>query len=166
MNRVSIILIVLFFIVCGCRNPDNIPPTVIEDVDFKFDTIWKALCSAVEARGFEIYSCDKDDRKIVSYYKEIPEPDIRDSWVRSKKVEITLVPNKAPTIVKYDIRVFVGIYYKSKKYEFDLDEDWDYIRRDGEIEKEIVGEFHRQISFDQRIRQGHEEYEKRPSRGY
>jgi hypothetical protein len=164
--KTKLLFLSVIFVLCGCRSVSEVEPTVIRDVDFRFETIWKAVCAACELQGFfGINECNKDDRSITTYYKILPEATVGDAWMRSNKALVKLVPKEGPT-VKYDIQIRVGLYWKKRTLLPEAEEGWEFIKWDRELENQIVAEFHRQTAQDQRIRQGLEEPKKRTGREF
>ena len=159
--RLRLVFVLGIVILCGCRSFSGGAPVVIKDVDFKYETTWKAVCAACLASGFELRDCNVDERRITSYYKILPEADITDPWMRSHKAIITLVPKEAVTGVKYDISISVGLYWKKRTPLSDAQEGWDFISWDKEKQEEIAAEFHNQTARDERIKQGIEEFKRR-----
>jgi hypothetical protein len=164
--RTNVLLVCVILVLFGCASASKSEPTVIKNIDFQYDTIWKATCAAVEARGFELKECNKDDRSITTYYKILPETNVEDPRMRSYKALVKLVPREAPTGVKYDVEIQVGLYWKFRTPLTDPQENWEFIRWDREIEEGIVAEFHNQTAIDQRVKQGHEEFKKRTGREF
>jgi len=160
------VLLILIVLLCGCRSVPEGSPTVIRGMDFEFETVWKAICNAAQAKGFGLEECNKDDRRITTYYKILPETDVADPIMRSYKALIRLVPNEAPTGVKYDVEIRVGLYEKRKSPPTDAQENWNFVKWDKDVEQQLVAEFHNQTAKEQRIRQGHEEPGKRSEKEF
>jgi hypothetical protein len=160
--RTKLLLVFAIVSLCGCRTVSGVSPTVVKDVDFQYETIWKAICAACELQKFELKECNKDERRITSYYMVLPETNITDPRMYSHKAVVTLVPKQAVTGVKYDINISAGLYWKRRTLLSAAQEGWNFIEWDRELEKKIAAEFHNQTAKEQRIRQGIEDSKKRP----
>ena len=160
------LILTCIVLLCGCKSVPEGSPTIIKGMDFGLETVWKAICSATQAKGFELKELNKDDRTITTYYKILPETDVTDPMVRSYKALIGLVPNEAPTGVKYDIEIRVGLYEKRKSPSTDPQENWNFVKWDKDIEQQLVAEFHNRTAKEQRIKQGLEEPGKRSGKEF
>ena len=151
---------------CVSSNPMKAAPTVLRDVDFKYDSIWLAATGAVQTHFPDLDSCNKADMAITSFFRPEPDIDITQPHEYARRAFLTIKLRETPDGPRYDIEVRVGKYWRARSPLADMNEGWDLIRWDRELEGKIIEEFKKHTVLEQRLRQGQKEFEKQRSRGY
>lgn len=162
------VVVVVMVVLVGCRGLSvKGPPSVKRGIDFNYDAVWQAAMEAVQVHFSDLQYCQKEDRKIESYFKRDIDLDLTAPWEYARRLFLEIVPGKTPDgRPAYDIHVRVIKYWRARNPLEDYDEGWDPLKRDGELEEKILDDFDRMTDMDQRIRQGNDAFEKRQKKGW
>lgn len=168
MCRSAIAAAVLLVLSFGCMlsDPMKVPPTVLPNVDFDYDSTWNAAVGAVQVHFPYLEHCNKDDMRIVSYFKRGTDIDITSTREWATRAFLTIRPREAAEGTSYNIEVHVGKYWRGRDPWKDDEEGWELVGWDDITEKKIIAAFKEQTVFDQRIRQGHKQFDSRRNRGW
>lgn len=169
MYRLGILVIALVSVLAGCRGDfgRNAPPTTLPGIDFNYDATWKAAAEAVQMHFPDLQHCLKESRKIVSYFKRQMDRDAALPYEYARRVFLEIVPRKGPDgRAVHNIQVRVEKYIRRRNPFRDSDEGWDFLKRDWELERKILKSFGEMTALDQRMRQGHQKFEKRRGRDW
>ena len=168
MFRLAIALVVLLgaCLGCGVTDPMKIPPHTLHDVDFDYDSTWDAAMGAVQIHFPYLEYCNKDDMRIVSYFRRESDADLTSPREWAKRAFLTIRPREAPEGTSYDIEVHVGKYWRARDPWKESEDGWDLVCWDEISEKKIIASFKKQTIFEQRIRQGHKKFDTHRSTGW
>jgi len=168
MYRLCIAAALALAVCGGCAgvNPMKLQPTVLGNVDFDYNSTWQAAMGAVQIYFPYLEYCNKDDMRIVSYYKPETDTDITMPREYARRAFLTIKPREASGGTSYDIEIRVGKYWRPRDPMRDISDNWELIRWDRDIEQKIKQEFMNQTILEQRRLQGHEKFNKHRSRGW
>jgi hypothetical protein len=145
----------------------KVPWRVLPNVDFDYDSTWDAAMLAVQQHFPDLEFCNKDDMRIVSFFKQELDVDSTSPYEYAKRAFLNIrAKESAERRTVYDIEVHVGKYWRPRIPIKEPDEDWELIRWTPEFEDEILQSFKAATREDQRIRQDHKKFDKRRSRGW
>ena len=168
MSRFHLLVLSFLLVACGCTSTLGLgmPPTALRDIDFSYDTVWFAASGAVQTHfpGLEI--SNKAKGRILSNFKMDYGIARSSPYEYAFKAELRIVPRESEGKRTYDIEVKVWKYYRPTGAYLDDNEGWSAIRRDKDLEDNIIKAFMQQTLLDQRIKQGHEKFKKRRRRGW
>ena len=162
----AVVILLLVCVGCGTTDPHKVPWRVLPNVDFDYDSTWNAGMGAVQVHFPYLEHCNKDDMKIVSYHRLETDVNLTSPYQYAKRAFLVIRPRESTEGTTYDIEVHVGKYWRPRNLLKDLNEDWDLIGWDPELEEKIIREFQNQTRQDQRVRQAHKNFKKHRGRGW
>jgi hypothetical protein len=112
LNLVALALLAVC-IGCGSTSVKKGAPSVLENVDFPYDSTWQAAMGAVQMHFPSLDRCNKDDRMITTHFKQDVNIDITSPYEYAWRAELLIVPRKsAEPRTTYDLRVSVARYWR------------------------------------------------------
>lgn len=144
--------------VCGCSTPRPTfdKATVIEDIDFDYDTVWKATVAAV-GRYFEDFLQSDPGRDIVTMFQVRLGEGLETGYEYSDRAFVRIQPRG----VMHNIYIRVDKYVRPRHVYHFPDEGWGWYCRNLDMEMKIRGRFFEEIKEEMRVRQGHDKFRNR-----
>ncbi|MCX7703212.1 MAG: hypothetical protein N2234_03810 [Planctomycetota bacterium] len=142
---------------CASSKPSMREATVIEDVDFNYDTVWGITTAAMNRYFEDFEQCDKGNPLIVTGLQERYEEGSETGVEYADQGRVYIEQRGA----RYFIHIRVDRYERPKRvYTFEY-EGWRWLCRNLDMEVKVKKQFEEQIKEEQRLWQGRERFKEK-----
>lgn len=153
MLRLLSVVAVVIVLGCSTPRPTIYKSTVIENIDFDYDTVWKATLAAVNRYFEDFLKSDPGDDIVTMFQIRLGEG-LETGYEYADRAVVRILPRG----IMYDIYIRVDKYVRPRRVYHFPDEGWGWYCRNLDMELKIRNQFFNEIRADMRIRQGHEKF--------
>jgi len=138
---------------CSAPKPTFEKATVIEDIDFDYDTVWKATVAAV-GRYFEDFLQSDPGKDIVTMFQIRLGEGLETGYEYADRAYVRIIPRG----IMHNIRIRVDKFVRLRHVYHYPDKGWEWYCRNLDMELKIRQRFFEEIKEEMRVRQGHDKF--------